>query len=149
MLYQTSTFAFIKARNLDTSLYFSRTIRPERLVNIRCLYIRCETSNLEYTFWTSVVLETQRSLGKKCWVAWRCVAAQIKRLRDVRVRLTELDERWLGLGVEEDWVKSMLEVRGLRAFGFEVECRSCYEFTEGCVEELGLLKLYFERNMCE
>ena len=80
---------------------------------------------------------------------WRCVATQMKGLRDVRVRLAALDERRLGLGVEEDWVKSMLEVRGLRAFGFEVECRSCYEFTEGYIEELGLLKQYLEENTCE
>ena len=47
VLYQTSTFAFINARNLDTFLYFSRSIRPERLVSIRFLYIRCEARSFE------------------------------------------------------------------------------------------------------
>ena len=87
---------------------FSRSIRKDRLELITSMHISCPADDVE-------------NVGLQYWrPTWEIIATQMPGLKDMKVRLVKVHFPPLELALEEDWVKPMLEVRGLRRFEFEL-----------------------------
>lgn len=109
VLYSTNTFGLFGAHNLSVFCDFSRTTRKDRLDSIASIHIKCEMDGLV----SDVFLQEWKQ-------TWEILATQMPGLKDLKVHLTKLYFPQLGLALDEDWVKPMLKVRGLKKFEFDL-----------------------------
>lgn len=123
VIYSTNTFGIFGAHNLPEFCEFSRKIRKDCLDSITSIYINCQAD--DYVSSTvrvrSSPIERRGNVFLQDWKqTWEILATQMPGLRDLKVRLIRTCFPQLKLALEEDWVKPMLEVRGLRRFGFDL-----------------------------
>lgn len=70
-------------------------------------------------------------------------------LKDLKVRLIKTYLPQLNLALEEDWVKPMLRVRGLRTFGFDLaQVIGSEESTAEYNEKLEWFQSKLKASMC-
>lgn len=118
VLYTTNVFDLDDPRTL---LYFSQSIRPQRLASITKLHVYCPIgSPLGHGHGNSYPIQ-EPPYDEKTWKRfWHVIATQMPRLVDLRVcfgvrfGISELK-------MDDAWVKPLLEIRGLNRFDFDVE----------------------------
>lgn len=120
VLYSTNTFGIFGGDNLSSFCAFSRHIPRDRLEMITSICINCPVDD----YISMVVLcgfpQGQDVFLTKWRQTWEILATQMVGLRDLEVRLVKVHFPPLKLTLQEDWVKPMLEVRGLRRFEFDI-----------------------------
>ena len=138
VFYSTNTFGIVGAHNLSVFCDFFQTLRKDRLDSIASVYINCQLdASISYVF-----LQEWRQ-------TWDVLATQMPGLKDVKVRLTKTYFPQLNLALEEEWVKPMLEVRGLKRFEFSLAQEvGAYESTAEYNEKLERFQNELEASMC-
>lgn len=112
MLYSTNTFGVFGVDDLLIFPKFCRQIRRDRLEMITSIYITCQM-DVWHGRHEIVFINYWRQ-------TWDVLATQMLGLNDLEVRLVKSYFPPLNLALEEDWVKPMLGVRGLRRFEFDL-----------------------------
>ncbi|MCJ1460217.1 hypothetical protein MMC28_010596 [Mycoblastus sanguinarius] len=137
ILYKTNTFGIFNCNNLATYTYFSQTIRPERLASITSMYIINQGNSFYFK-------------GPNWTLLWEDIATKMPGLKDVKVRITDAEPQLLSLDLDEDWVKAMLPVRGLKKFRFDVEEGSRGPFfAPPFRDRIQSPKTHLESKLCE
>lgn len=86
---------------------------------------------------------------KKWRQTWEVLATQMVGLRDLEVRLVKVHFPPLELTLQEDWVKPMLEVRGLRRFDLDLaQGIGSHESTAEYNERLEWFQMELRTSMC-
>ena len=148
VLYTTNTFSVQTSLNLETFIRFTQSIRPSRLASIAAVYINMPV-NFFAPFWTAMNPDARfwdfiRDWGR----VWETMATRMPGLRVLRVQLERTGQQ-LGLTVEEDWIRPMLRVRGLRKFELVLEGNGVYhEWSPGYCEQLRELQEFLGRMLC-
>lgn len=148
ILYTTNTFALQTCSNLETFLWFSKSIRPGRLASITNIYINMFAECFA-PFWTDMTPGSRfwdfiRDWGR----VWSTMATRMPALTTLRVHLCRKTQE-LGLGTDEDWIRPMLRVRGLRTFELELEGNGvCREWSAAYCERLRELQAFLARTLC-
>ena len=119
LLYSTNTFGIFGIENLQTLLYFEKTVRPWKLALVSRLDIHVAAD------WNSRSDSVGYPLYGQIWKEmWDVIANKMTGMRYVTVRLkiSEWMNEWMMLGVEptEEWVRPMLQVKGLRQFRIDI-----------------------------
>ena len=148
ILYTTNTFSVQTCPNLETFLCFTRRIRPNRLAAIAAVYINMPAECFA-PFWTDM------SPGSRFWDfirdwsrVWETMATQMPGLRSLRVQLRRTAQQ-LGLTIDEDWIRPMLRVRGLRRFELVLDGNGEYhEWTAAYRQQLRELQRFLGRLLC-
>lgn len=123
VIYSANTFGISGAHNLPVFCEFSRKIRKDCLNSITSIYINCQaddyvSSNVRAR---SSPIERRGNVFLQDWKqTWEILATHMPGLKDLKVRLIKPYLPQLNFALEEDWVKPMLRVRGLRTFGFDL-----------------------------
>jgi len=146
VLYTTNTFGFsFNKNNLEPHGYFPSTIRPSRLASITSLRIDCEVDTFD---------SFERESAKGNWqLLWGEIATKMPGLKELTMRLPESTRHNSNFrfGLEEEWLKPILEVRGLENFTFDIECTDSgflWEFTSEYRDKVQWLKSYVEEKLC-
>jgi hypothetical protein len=149
VLYSTSIFYIYEMKNLLSCCTLSQHLRRDCLEAITLL---CITSAVDYYFVTGPLHLSQRHNDAflNPWrQAWEVIATQLVGLRDLEVRLLKTYSPRLELTLQEDWVKPMLGIRGLRKFEFDLtQGIGPYESTAKYNEELDCFKEQLRNSMC-
>lgn len=148
ILYTTNTFSVQTCANLEIFIWFTQSIRPCRLASITDVYINM-LADCFAPFWTDL------GPGSRFWDfirdwgrVWTIMATRMPALRIVRVRLRRTAQE-LGLSTDEDWMRPMLRVRGLKRFDFTLEGNGVYrEWSAEYCERLSGLQEYLSRTLC-
>ena len=121
ILYATNSFQIDHEDNLATFVWFSRTIRPERLASIRDLgmWMVADTLLPVDSIPGSVNDIFERRKAARLWMkVWTIIAHQMPGLANLKVSLVRISSPSEG-AVEQILVKPMLAVRGLTTFELE------------------------------
>lgn len=121
MFYSSNTFAIYGANNLAVLYDFSQTVAKGRLDLMTSLHISCEIDKYvrEGIVGHDPTMHPGAVFLHRWRQTWRIVATQMPGLKDLKVRLTKYFPP-LPLTLDEDWVKPMLNVRGLRRFEIDL-----------------------------
>lgn len=122
VLYSTNTFGIIGAHDLPLFCEFSQTIRKDRLDSITSMYINCQADDYvsDALARPSLIMSKVNTFLQDWRQTWEVLATRMPGLKDLKVRLIKAYLPQLELAFEEDWVKPMLEIRGLRRFEFDL-----------------------------
>lgn len=148
ILYTTNTFSVQTCPNLETFIWFSKSIRPCRLASITDMYINM-LAECFAPFWTAMTGGSRfwdfiRDWGR----VWETMATQMPALRILRVRLRRATQD-LGLSTDENWIRPMLKVRGLKKFDLELIGSGVYrEWSTEYREQLRDLQEFLARTLC-
>lgn len=149
VLYSTSIFVIYGMNNLSSCCNLSQHIRRDCLEAITSI---CINSPADYYTLTGPLLSSQRhnDVFLNLWrQVWEVIATQLVGLRDLEVRLLKTYSPRLELTLQEDWVKPMLGIRGLRKFEFDLsQGIGPYESTAKYNEELDCFKEQLRNSMC-
>ena len=129
-------------------MWFTQGIRPCRLASITDMYINMFAECFA-PFWTDMIGRSRfwdfiRDWGR----VWETMATQMPGLTILRVRLRRTVQE-LGLGTDENWIRPMLRVRGLRKFELELEGNGVYrEWSAEYCERLRELQDFLRKTLC-
>lgn len=148
VLYTTNTFSVQTCSNLETFIWFTKSIRPCRLASITDMYINM-LAECFAPFWTDM------TAGSKFWDficdwgrVWETMATQMPALKTLRVRLRRQTQE-LGLSTNENWIRPMLKVRGLKKFELELTGSGVYrEWSAEYREQLRGLQEFLGKTLC-
>lgn len=119
VLYSTNTFGIFGDHNLPVFCAFSLSIRQDYLVLIRSIRINCQAD--KYISGVLGRLPPRDNNFLQDWrQAWEILSTRMPGLKDLKVRLMKIYYPPLDLSLEEEWVKPMLKVRGLRRFELDL-----------------------------
>lgn len=152
VVYSTNTFGFWGAHSLSMFCEFSRTIRKDRLDSIASIYINCQADDYvsSNAHARSSPVDRRRNVFLQDWrQTWEVLATRMPGLKDLKVRLIKTYFPQLELALDEDWVKPMLDVRGLRRFGFDLaQAIGSEESTAEYNEKLEWFQNELQASMC-
>ena len=81
-------------------------------------------------------------------LVWEIMATRMPGLKVLKVRLMRTAQE-LGLGLEEDWIRPLLRVRGLKRFELVVEGDGVYRsWSAGYCDGLKELKAFLGERLC-
>ena len=129
-------------------MWFTKGIRPSRLALITDMYINMFAECFA-PFWTDMTGGSRfwdfiRDWGR----VWETMATQMPGLKILRVRLRRTAQE-LGLTTDENWIRPMLRVRGLRVFELELEGDGVYrEWSAEYCEQLRGLQDSLGKTLC-
>lgn len=148
ILYTTNTFSVQTCSNLETFIWFTISIRPCRLASITDMYINIFAECFA-PFWTDMTRGSRfwdfiRDWGR----LWEIMATQMPALKILRVRLRRTTQE-MGLSIDENWIRPMLKVRGLRRFELEVQGNGVYrDWSAEYCEQLLELQEFLRKTLC-
>lgn len=122
VLYSTSTFGIFEFSSLSVFCDFAQQIGADRLEMITSMCINRQVDgDIAAAVLNPDPNDPRRAGFLVKWKrTWEVFATRMPGLREVNVRLTKRYEPRLKPALEEEWVKPMLEVRGLRKFEFDL-----------------------------
>lgn len=147
LLYTTNAFAIMGISNLETFLYFSKSIRPWRLASIAKMYINTQVECFEPML--DMFKGSKFPRFNEEWTEmWDVIVNRMTGLRFLTVHLKRTYKPILILEPEEAWVKTMLQVRNLRQFRFELsESQNMPSWTGDYKKQVQWLKEHLQATL--
>ncbi|KAL8933674.1 MAG: hypothetical protein Q9216_006259 [Gyalolechia sp. 2 TL-2023] len=141
VMYARNTFDF---DHQDLFLFFSRSILPQRLAQIRSLELHLQTASIKTTFpWIEPAPNSWKLM-------WTTIAEDMPGLKHLRVGLVgkcgdsypDMESDW--------WLRCLLHVKNLQTFHLEYDCSSrvWYEFGFNMYQMTRLLEDYIRSVVC-
>lgn len=141
LIYSNNAFDF---DNQDIFLFFSRSVLPQRLAQIRRLKLNLKVMDIEHTFpWIEA--------APNGWsLMWLIIGRDMPGLKHLRVELVglhgspcpDMDADW--------WLQSLLQVRNLETFhlGYRASANYWTDFEDGVFETSKLLEGHIRSIVC-
>lgn len=120
VLYSTNTLGIFGVNGLSMFRDLSRRIRKDHFDVITSICINCQVDDYVGVGTNGIVESHETGFLDNWRQTWEVLATQMVGLRDLEVQLFKIYFPPLKLSLQEDWVKPMLEVRGLRRFEFDL-----------------------------
>ena len=147
VLYTTNTFAVYGVGNWETFLFFSKSIRPQRLASIADLYINTQVECFE-PMWDMVKVSKFPQFNQEWKQMWDIISSDMVGLRILTVHVKRTYKPLLVLTLEAAWVKPMLQVRDLKRFRFEMTgSENMPDWNDDYKKQVQRLKVYLQTKL--
>ncbi|KAK4694747.1 hypothetical protein P7C71_g2884, partial [Lecanoromycetidae sp. Uapishka_2] len=153
ILYTTNTFAIYSIDNIFTFLAFSHSIPASRLASITSLHINLDIEQMAPIFSDRPETIRRGERSAEQWAQlWDVIGTKMAGLQDLDIFLQRGTALLMKLTGEEEWVQSMLKVKGLKRLKFQLDeegaSRRQLQPQERLPEEMDLFKAWLQVQMC-